>query len=369
MNPCISIQTEQAWKKGYAEGIIISERGILLDHDHVKHGCYLGEIIDSNEFGHEWSRLHYDIEDLSETSIQLWTLCLDRLFLDMDGKSVDLETVMTQKEIPLKVVIPRLEELGARCHDNQSEVLLNQEKGRYLIYWFELMSEGPSDIVTALEIYYEKMSWLNYLPQIYSEEGAFLEKYLAVFQTVHEDIESVIDQMATIYMPARTEESFLEVLHQWLPVDGFSYWNPSQKREILSHYREFNEMRGTKEGILKYVSLFTRSEAFIVEYKDFKSLKTSSENMQHYKHLYTEHPFGFTLLVKADTIRNRKQIQALEAILREIVPAQVTYKIARISPYMVLGDYTFLGINSSICNQTEIKLDEQPLLSMGIIGE
>lgn len=381
MNPSIKIQTENAWQKGYAQGMTLGPSGISLKAEESKHGWYLGEIIDANEAGHEWSRMRYEIEPVNETSILLWTLSLDQLTFEYQDKVYDLEACLEDlnpfgsNEKPdnerktLKTVTTMLQSLGAHCHDNQSDVLLYEERGRYFIYWFELISEGDSDRIRKLEIFYEKLSWLSYLPQIYSDESEFLEKYLAVFQTVHEDIESIIDQMAEIYKPETTKSSFLEVLNEWLPIDGFSFWNEGQKRQLLSQYRDFNRLRGTKEGILKYVSLYTDSEAYIVEYKDFKGLKDSGEHTRLYERLYTDSPYGFTLLVRGESLKNRKQIQALEAIMKEIIPAQVTYKIARLSPYMVLGDYTYLGINSSISNQTEIKLDEQPLLSTGIIGE
>lgn len=379
--PSIKIQTEHAWQNGYGEGINIGPKGISLNAGETKHGLYLGEIIDANEVGHEWSRMRYAFEPINETSIFLWTLTLDQLTVEYKDKIYDLENLLEEldlksqrgmsesSQLSLKTVVHILQAQGAHCHDNQSDVLLYDEKGRYLIYWFELISEGDSHRITQMEIFYEKLSWLSYLPQIYSEEGQFLEKYLAVFQTVHEDIEGIIDRMAEIYKPETTQSSFLEVLNEWLPVDGFPYWNESQKRQLLSAYREFNRLRGTREGILKYVSLYTEKDAYIVEYKDFKDLKDSGEHSRFYKQRYTDSPYGFTLLVFGDSLKSRKEIKALEAILKEVVPAQVTYKIARLNPYMVLGDYTYLGINSSICNQTEIKLDEQPLLSTGIIGE
>ncbi len=369
MNPSIKIQTKHAWQKGYAEGIQIGDKGIFLDKEICKHGWYMGEIIDSGETGHEWSRMRYTTRPRSETSILLWTLSVDYLIFEYEDKPYNLEELLEQQNLSLKNLTTMLQECQPHCHDNQSDILLYQEKGRYLIYWFELISEGDSAIVTGAEVFYEKLSWLNYLPQIYSEDSDFLEQYLAIFQTVHEEIEEVIDQMATVYKPESTEATFLEVLNEWLPVDGFSYLNEAQKRLILSQYPEFNRPRGTRAGILKYVSLYTDGEAFIVEYKDFKSLKDSGEHSKIYKQLYTDSPYGFTLLVRADVVKHRKQVQALEAIMKQIVPAQVIYKIAKLSPYMVLGDYTYLGVNSNICNQTEIKLDEQPLLSTGTIGE
>lgn len=381
MNPSIKIQTEHAWQNGYSEGVSIGAEGISLRAGGSRHGLYLGEIIDANEAGHEWSRMGYDIETVNETSILLWTLTLDQLTFEYGEDLYNLEDLLENLSNPvskdtlesprksLKSITDMLQTLGAHCHDNQSDVLLYEERGRYLIYWFELISEGDSHRIKQLEIFYEKLSWLSYLPQIYSDESEFLERYLGVFQTVHEDIERIIDRMVEVYKPETTQPSFLEVLNQWLPVDGFPYWNESQKRQLLSQYRDFNRLRGTKAGILKYVSLYTNRDAYIVEHKDFKGLKDSGEHTKLYERLYSDSPYGFTLLVHGEALRNRKDTKALEAILKEVVPAQVTYKIARLNPYMVLGDYTYLGINSSICNQTEIKLDEQPLLSTGIIGE
>ena len=80
------------------------------------------------------------------------------------------------------------------------------------------------------------------------------------------------------------------------------------------------------------------------------------------------HPFGFTLLIRADIITNKAKFNALNQIIRNYIPAQVTYKIAPINPYMILDDYAYLGINSYIYHQTDIKLDERSMLSMGVIS-
>lgn len=369
MNPSIRIETAYMWSKGLTEGIVVESEGIALDSSNFKHGYYIGEIIDSMETGHLWSRMQYRKTPINETSIVLRTLALDQLTVQIGNQLYELESIIEQKRLSASRVCELLSQIGASRHENAQDILLYDQKGRYLIYWFELMADGTSDRIDKVEIFYEKFSWLNYLPQIYSEQSDFLERYLAVFQTVHENLEAIIDKMAEVYMPERTTVDFLEVLNRWLPVDGFEYWNEQQRRHLLSNYQHYNRMRGTRKGIEAYVELFTGEVPYIVEYMAYEGLQDSNYHRQLYDRIYTNHPFGFTLLLQAEAVKDRKQLLALKTILNQIVPAQVSFKIARLNPYMVLDDYVYLGVNTYICSQSEMKLDEASMLSMSVIGD
>lgn len=368
MNPYIGIESEQVWLKGRHWGMSFSKKGMSIDREQGHRGVYIGEIIDSGEVGHLWSRMAYGIECIGETAIKLSVVALNTLTGHLGGQYFDLEQLIEQKDSDNEKLLSILESLEPHIFDNATDVLLYDNQGRYLIYWFECVAEGDSDRISWIKIYYEKFSWLNYLPQIYSEESPFLEKFLAVFQTFHEDLESCIDYLYRIYQPEYTRSEFLEVLNEWLPIDGFEYWNESQRRYLLKHYQSFNSKRGTKQGIIDYVNLYTHHQAMLIEHQEYTGLTDSNYHRQLYEKLYVDHPYGFTLLVHADALRDRRQLKALSTIVRSIVPAQVTFKIARLNPNMVLDDYVYLGVNTTLYNQTEIKLDEQSLLSMGIIG-
>ncbi len=367
MNGRIEIATAQAFQRGKSHNMSVAQ-GICLDHEMGREGFYMGEIVDSGERKHLWSKFHYDRKAVSETNIVLKVLSFDSLWLALRDGHQDLEQILQSFDRPLKSLISDLEAFKPRRYENTQDILLIDLEGRYLVYWFEMIAEGPSDWITKVEIEYERFSWLNYLPQIYTEESDFLERYLAIFQTVHDHMESVVDQMAQIYRPQQTQALFLDVLSKWLPIDGGAYWNERQKRELLSNYQAYTRIRGSREGIVKYVELFTGKSPFVVEYPSYKYLLESTYHSEVYKRLYGEDPYHFTLILDREALKHAKQFEALHEILSQIVPAQVSYKIALLNPYMVLDDYVYLGVNSYICNQSEIVLDEQSMLSMGVIG-
>lgn len=119
---------------------------------------------------------------------------------------------------------------------------------------------------------------------------------------------------------------------------------------------------------MRYVSLLTQTQSYVVEFHDYKNLMDSESHQEVYSRLYMDHPYGFTLLVTREAIRNAKMFSNLREIIEEVIPAQSSYKLAVINPYMVLDEYVYLGINSYIAHQSELRLDEQSMLAMGIIG-
>lgn len=368
MNPFISINSVNDWQKGLWEHVLITGSGIKLQDEASKQGLYFGEIIDSLEAGNQWSRMTLNLETLGETKLILRTLALDKLRLVRNGISYDLEQIFAERTMALKDLAMLLESLKPSRFEDQEQVLLHREEGRYLLYWLEWIAEGPSTIVKSIKIYYKKFSFVSYLPQIYAENSDFLEPYLSVFQTIHEDLEEVVSKMADVYRPEKTDASFLEVLEEWLPLDGKNSWTEAQKRYLLSHYQGFNDYRGTRASILQYASLFIGSEPLIVEHWEYKYLKDSDYHQALYKKLYSDNPYGFTLILQADAPLDKKQYLLLTEIMKQIVPAQTTFSLAQLKPYMVLDDYVYLGFNSLLFNQTDMKLDEQSILSMGLIS-
>lgn len=362
MNAFLRVDSEREWQKGYYEDLTIDPNGVSLNQGR---GCYIGAIIDTEEYEHMWSRLHVKRRYRVETKLIFYTVAVEQLIIQ-DGKELlDLEKVILEHQIKPFDLIQKLKVLNPKRHENLNDILLNDHKGRYLIYWFELISEGESDYIEGLEIHYEPYSWINYLPQIYAENKDFLERYLAIFQTVFDDLEGIVDSMPEVYIPRKTKASFLNTLNEWLPIDSFQYFTEAQKRDLLSNYHELNHKRGTKEGLIQLVTIFTGSTPFVVEFKDYKHLNTQKSL---YQRLYMNHPFGFTLLIPSELITNKAKFNALNQIIRNYIPAQVTYKIAPINTYMILDDYAYLGINSYIYHQTDIKLDDNSMLSMGVIG-
>ncbi len=362
MSTFLRVDSTREWQKGYYEGLTVDSKGVSLSKGR---GFYIGAIIDTEEHEHMWSRIQIKRRHRVETKLIFYTVAVEHLMIQDGRELLDLNEIIQGRLIQPSDLIEKLKILNPKRHENLNDILLNDHKGRYLIYWFELISEGESDYIEGLEIYYAPYSWIHYLPQIYAENKDFLERYLAIFQTVFDDIEGIVDNMPEVYIPKKTKASFLEVLNKWLPIDSFQFFTEVQKRNLLINYHELNQRRGTKQGLVQLITLFTERKPFIVEFKDYKYLSTQK---QIYERLYMNHPFGFTLLIPSELITNKARFNALNQIIRNYIPAQVTYKIAPINDYMILDDYAYLGINSYIYQQSDIKLDDTAMLSMGIIG-
>lgn len=362
MTPYIYINSVKQWLKGYYQGVLIDEWGLSI---HDGYGCYIGELIDSNEYEHKWSRIRIEKELRGESKVIVYTSVVDQPIVTKDGKNYDLVDIVKNKSMSPIELLDILKKLPHKKYENQNDILINNQNGKYLIYWIEIISEGISDVINGIRVYYNYETWLDYLPQIYSEEKDFLERYLYIFQTFFDDLEEIVTSMPSVYNPLRTRRDFLDTLNNWLPMDSFEFFTESQKRILLMNYHVLNKIRGTKEGLIKLITLFTGYEPFIVEYKDYKYLNS---NASIYNRLYFDSPFGFTILLPSNVISDKSQFNALGEIIKNYIPAQVSFKISPLNPYIVLDDYAYLGINSYIHNQTDIKLDERTMLSMGVIG-
>ncbi len=252
MNPFLRIDTLREWQKGYSEDLIIDEKGVSLNHGA---GCYIGAIIDTREYEHLWSRIRIHRQPRVETKLIFYTVAVEQLLVQSGKVLLDIEEVIQNKTFTPYQLIEKLKLLNPKRHENLNDILISDHKGRYLIYWFELISEGESDYITGIEVHYTQDSWIQYLPQIYAENQDFLLRYLAIFKTVFDDLESIVDNMPEVYVPSKTKYDFLNTLNEWLPIDSFQYFTEEQKRNLLTNYHELNKKRGTKEGLIQLITV------------------------------------------------------------------------------------------------------------------
>ena len=102
---------------------------------------------------------------------------------------------------------------------NTDDFLLHELKGRYL--WILIRISGAAvDSHFCIEGFRVEFPWTSfsgYLPEIYQEAGqnSFFERYMAVFQSMYEDLEQQVDHLPRILDYESTPDENLETLLTW----------------------------------------------------------------------------------------------------------------------------------------------------------
>ena len=237
---------------------------------------------------------------------------------------------------------------------NPQDALFREAKGRYLYLKIELIgSDWHTPSIKSLRVYFPRLSYLRYLPAIYQEDATsrdFLERFLAIFETLLTNIETQIDGIPRYFDAEVVPPNFLPWLAGWMAIAVDKNWTQSQLRQLIQKTPNLYRQRGTREGIAAMVEIFAGSRPLIIE-----SFQQSNHN----------DPFRFWILLNTDTLDNL-QLQSLQRLIEAEKPAH-TEAIIQVLPFWTaLDSQSYLGVNSRIFDPA-LRLDRGAAISQDSI--
>lgn len=357
------------YRRGYMEGCVPDGTGIRLKEG-AKEGVFFSRVLDSRDRGNEWGRLSWE-PAFGAAEARLLIYSLDERRIPFQGRMQDAEEIAKDSRLTGKekrecfAPFLRLEVAGER------DVLLFDVKGRYL--WFALiLSAGQEGGARAgnLFFYFPKETWMKYLPAVYErdrESAAFLERYLGIFKSFYDDLNREIENSSLLLDPAVAPTEYLAWLGSFLDLGQETIWEEGKMRKLLKMAPELFLRRGTKRGLLDLVELYTGERPYLVE--SFEILPyLRGEKKEALERLYGTDEAAFVLLVKEKYMTSRRERDAILSIVREAAPAHMEVRLEALRPFIFLGEYSYLGINSGLGFMRDIRLDGLSKLTFASIG-
>ena len=105
------------------------------------------------------------------------------------------------------------------------DCLIQSAPGRYLQLRFKLQSSGAATPqIHALQVFFPRESYLQYLPAVFQDDDQsrlFLDRFLSIFQTTFDSLDSFIDNLWQLFDPFMTPDAVFPWLAAWvaLPLD------------------------------------------------------------------------------------------------------------------------------------------------------
>lgn len=347
-------------EKGYRENCVWRGGGLMVE-DPARPGTFISRVMDSRERETVWHRLTTDLAEEGDPSIQIFFYASEDDGIFMDGKKRRLQEYLYDPLIPVEEKQWRLAPYLAKVSYSPSDILLFDVKGRYLWVVIRLFAQGDRDpAVGRLQFFFPKRSWTEYLPDVYRRgqgEDAFLDRYLAIFQSMYEDLEEKIRQADRLLDTRVTTFPVLEWLAGWLAVEEVSLWPRERLGLFLKEAAGLYKIRGTREGLLKIVGLYTGYPAFLVEYMELKAAMSDREKSLSWERLYGTDRTCCFLLIAEEVVAGPGQKRAVESLLEYIRPAHITIRLVVLKPRVVLGGHCYLGVNSRLEHLRPLVLD------------
>ena len=232
-----------------SEGHIVRFGG---SHRFEMQGIYYSRVFDSTLPDCEWHRLYIEANIPEKTSLKISFQASNTLLSGLDIS--DWQTVL----------------LSPQGMTVTQDALFVDARGRYLQLKVELYGdEYHTPAIKRVQIYFQRDSYLRYLPAVYGEEPQsrhFLERFLSIFESTSLDMEDKIDAIPRYLDADVTEADFLDWLGGWLAIVSDHNWSETRKRRFLAGAFELYAQRGTPLGLQRMIELFTDRPARVVEH-------------------------------------------------------------------------------------------------------
>lgn len=319
----------------------------------------ISRILDSREEGMQWHRMFFESDVGEGISFKLSIFAANNLgIMGENGSTKRIDYVLMNPDISMdekrKILAPYLKK---EVFDI-SDILLHDVSGRYLWFMMEaLVKAGRKFEIKKIKISFPRTSWISYLPEVYHSEdkNLFLERYLAIFQTIYEELNLEIKRIPRLMDVESANEGFLIALSEWLGLGNSYMWQESRLRKLLKNYLKYYRIRGNKEAVKMFVRLYTNSETvYIVENFELEGY----QNREELERLYGNDSYSFGIIIKEEQLSQREQYQSLVKIIEEAAPAYMRPELIVLRPYIFLSRYSYMEINSVLGGYASVCLGQ-----------
>lgn len=348
------INKEEDFKEGLYEAMRWNGGGIECTAVSQEKGIFFSGTLNSMEREMEWHRLTINGGEKIAVPFKISVYSCDRDVWEERIKTADLT---------LEEKLALMESYLQKSEWNASDLLLHDVKGQYL--WVGLEVYGPvteDHCFMDIKVFFPRKSWIRYLPEIYQKEDSklqFLERYLGIFQTLYEDLNEKIDSISDRYDFAITDEKMLHWMADWLDIEESQIFSEERLRILLSKAVLFFKNKGTRNGMKELVEFYIEEECFLIENYQIDS---------QYKRLYPGNSAGFSVIVRECALTGGKTKEGLMQVIEMMRPVQAACHLIILNPYLFLGGYAYLGINSGMERLKAPVLSENAVVSLTMLG-
>ena len=330
-------------------------------------GSFMTRIFDSGEYGTSWHRLVFGTKGCEKEDLRITVYVSDKNEISYGGETMTLYELFEDDRLTFEEKAEAFMPCRAKQVSGASDILLHEVRGRYLWLLIEQYSSGPAPAeISDIRIYLPAVSWIDYLPQIYrSSDGDthFLERYLGIFQTVYEELDAEIAEMASRFDPESTERDLLKWLASWLDITDTNIWTEDKLRQLLLRAVRLYRMRGTRQGLSELIELYTGEKPFIIEGFELMNDNVQLPSGLDTARLKSADPYTVTVLVDQG-----HDLEVIRKIAMQMLPVTLSLEIVELDPFIFLGEHSYLGVNSSLGSYRPASLDGSSQLMLSTLG-
>lgn len=359
------------YERGYLEHMDILEHGICPERDSGKKGIFLSQVYDSQWSEMRWHRLRIATGGQGEARFRLSVYAGGEKHFLFQGEEVELEDFLRRKDVHIEEKKACLSPWLQKQVTGETDILLHEVRGRYLWFLIEMYGMQYVEKISDICISFPGQSWTGYLPEVYQREDAeqFLDRYLGIFQTIYEDINQWLRGVAANFDVETAPGEMLAELASWVGIENTYIWKEEILRRFLAEGVSLYKRRGTRQGLARFIALYTGEIPYIVEHHQILPFRKEPGRFQVLKKLYGSSPYVFTVLLREKIVGAPRQQKALVRLIEQLKPAHMETKIVFMKPNLFVEQYSYLGINSVLGTYGSPVLDGHGALPFVVLEE
>ncbi len=157
------------------------------------------------------------------------------------------------------------------------DAYLESTKGQYFTIRIEFSSTDPKPFLRECTVYYPRLTYMRFLPEIYSEDPVgrdFLERMLSLFESVLERSSETINALPSLFDPQSPHppiscyddnsiREWLGWLSQWVSIDLYEQLKTIGNRRYIEFGSKFHRKKGTLDGLAELVTFLVNPQLFL----------------------------------------------------------------------------------------------------------
>lgn len=362
------------FRRGICENMEVYGNTLRFSSDKISGiGRFMTRVFDSGDRGTGWHRLLINADNISADELRVTVFASDSTEFSYNGTAYTIEDVFHDDSKDLETKTKMFSVFEKKRVNGACDALLHDVSGQYLWIYIEIFGiSGKPAVINDIRLYLPAESWIDLLPRIYRKsdrESGFLERYLGIFQTLYDEVEDEIDRISDRFDPECAESGFLQWLAEWLDISDCSVWKEEKLRKLLMMAVSLYRSRGTRECLSRAIELYTGERPFIIEtfaLNEHIGTQTYEETLVP---MYGNDPYKIFILVRSEVIETDSDKDILWRIARELIPVTVDFELKVLEPYIFLGQYSYLGINTYLGKPGNAALDGRSRITFSVIGD
>ena len=161
-------------------------------------------------------------------------------------------------------------QIAAAVDNNRWDCLIGSAPGRYLWLRLTLESDGAATPqIDDVEVWFPRLTSLDYLPKAFRNDpdsADFLERFLSIADNQRGTVTTEVDRMAALFDPMAVPTEFLSWLSEWVGMALDEQLPLERRRRLVREAAALYRLRGTPEGVRRFVSLFCGVEVKVLEH-------------------------------------------------------------------------------------------------------